>query len=118
LHAGVPIPGATNATLTLPGMSMGIAGQYTVIARNAMGTVANSSVAVSMFSMAMTNGSPHLMVAAPAGSHFRIDYADSLASIPNWQTMTNFTMMGSMSQMSVTPPPGSHGQFYRAVMMP
>ena len=118
LHDSVPIPGATNTMLTLPAMNMGIAGQYTVTARNSMGTVANSSAAVSMFSMAMTNGTPHLIMAAPAGSHFRIDFADSLSSIPNWQTMTNFTMLGAMTQMSVTPPPGSHGQFYRAVMTP
>jgi hypothetical protein len=118
LHDGILIPGATNSTLTLSGMNMGNAGQYTVSARNAIGTVANSSAAVSMFSMIVTNRSPHLIVAAPAGSHFRIDYSDSMGSSPNWQTMTNFTMTGAMSQMTVTPPPGSHGQFYRAVMMP
>ena len=118
LHDGVPISGATNATLTVPPMNMGNAGQYTVTARNSVGTVANSTVAVSMFSMAMANGSPRLVVAAPAGSHFRIDYSDTLGPSLNWQTMTNFTMMGSMSQMSVNAPPSSHGQFYRAVMMP
>ena len=118
LHDGMPVPNATNATLTLPGMSMGNAGQYTVTARNAMGTVGMGSAAVGMFSMQFTNGTAHLAVAGPMGSHFRIDYSDVLGAGANWQTMTNFTMMGSMSQMTVTPPPGSHGQFYRAVMMP
>ena len=118
MRDGMPIPGATNATLALPGMSMENTGQYTVISRNGVGTVASSSAAVSMFAMEMTNGTPHLAVAAPAGSHFRIDYSDMLGSGMNWQTMTNFTMMGSMSQMSVMPPPGSPGQFYRAVMIP
>jgi probable HAF family extracellular repeat protein len=118
LHDGMPIPGATNATLTLPGMSMGVAGQYTVTARNPIGTVANSSATLSMFGMAMTNGSPHLLVVAPAGSHFRIDYSDLLGSSMNWHMMTNFTTMGSMSQMSVAPAPGSQHQFYRAVIMP
>ena len=51
MHDGMAIPGATNATLTLPGMSMGNAGQYTVTARNAMGTVGMGSAAVGMFSM-------------------------------------------------------------------
>jgi probable HAF family extracellular repeat protein len=118
LHDGMAISGATNAMLTLSGMSMGNAGQYTVTARNSVGTVANASAAVSMFAMLLTNGTPHLTIAAPGGSHFRIDYSDMLGGTANWQTLTNFTMMGSMSQMSVTAQPGSHGQFYRAVMMP
>ena len=118
LHNGVVIPGATNPTFTLSGMNMGNAGQYTVTVRNAMSTVANSSVPISMFSMVVTNGSPRLTVAAPAGSHFRIDYSDIVASGTMWQLMTNFTMMGSMSQISVTPQPGVHAGFYRAVMMP
>jgi probable HAF family extracellular repeat protein len=118
LHDGMAIPGATNATLTLPGMSMGNAGQYTVTARNGMGTVGRASAVVGMFSMGYTNGTAHLAVAAPAGSHFRIDSSDRVGAGTNWQAMTNFTMMGSMSQVSVTPPPGSHAQFYRAVMMP
>jgi hypothetical protein len=66
----------------------------------------------------MSNQSPLLTVAAPAGTHFRIDYSDDLGSSPNWQTMTNFSVMGSMSQIRVSPQPGSHFQFYRAVMMP
>jgi probable HAF family extracellular repeat protein len=117
LHNGVAIPGATNPTFTLPGMNMGNAGQYTVTVRNAMGTVANSSVPIGMFSMMVTNGSPHLTVAAPAGSRFRIDYSDMLGAGANWQAMTNFTMMGSLSQVYVAPVPGAHAGFYRAVMM-
>jgi probable HAF family extracellular repeat protein len=118
LHNGMPIPGATNASLTLPGMSLGNAGQYTVTARNAVGTVASSSVVSSMFGMQFTNGSPHLTVAAAVGSHFRIDYSDMLGSSVNWQAMTNFTMMGSVSKMSDAPPSDSRARFYRAVMMP
>ena len=83
-----------------------------------MGTVANSSAPISMFSMIVTNGSPHLTVAASAGSHFRIDYSDKVGSSTLWQAMTNFTMMGAVSQMSDTPPQGSNERFYRAVMMP
>lgn len=118
LHNGVVMPGATNATLNLPGMNMGNAGQYTVTVRNTMGTVANLSVPISMFSMMVTNGTPHLTVAAPTGSHFRIDSSDRVGSSTIWQTMTNFTMLGSVKQMSVTPPQGSSARFYRAVMMP
>ena len=118
LHDGMPVAGATNATYTLPAMSMGNAGQYTVTARNSMGTVANASAMVGMFSMSFTNGTAHLAVAALSGSHFRIDYSDMLGAGSNWQTMTNFTMMGSMSQMTNTPPPASHSRFYRAAMLP
>lgn len=71
-----------------------------------------------MFSMVMTNGAPHLAVAAPSGSHFRIDHANSLGTGGGWEIMTNFTTMGSMSQISDTPPQGSPARFYRALMMP
>ena len=118
MHDGMAIPGATNATLTLPGMSMGNAGQYTVTARNAMGTVGMGSAAVGMFSMGFTNGTAHLAVAGPTGTHFRIDYSDMLGAGTNWQTMTNFTMMGSVSQMRDPAFQGSNARFYRAVMMP
>jgi probable HAF family extracellular repeat protein len=118
MRDGMPIAGATNATLTLSAMNPGTAGNYTVTARNAVGTVASSSAAVSLFAMLLVNGTPHLTVAAPAGSHFRIDYSDMVGSGMNWQAMANFTMMGSMTQMSDTPPQGSRARFYRAVMMP
>ncbi len=118
LHNGMPIPGATNATYALPGMNITNAGQYTVMVRNAMGTVASASAAVSMFNMQFTNGMPQLMVAAPVGSHFEIDYCDRLGASSNWQNMTNFTMMGSMNQMSDTPPQGTMARFYRAIMLP
>lgn len=118
LHDGMPIPGATDSTLPLPGMGMANAGQYTVVARNGVGTVARSSAVVAMFGMGMSNRTPRLTVAAPAGTRFRLDYSDMLGADMNWQTLTNFTMMGTSSQMSDTPPPGSHTRFYRAVMMP
>lgn len=118
MRDGLPIPGATSITLTLPGMSMSDAGHYTITVRNAMGTVANSSAAVGMFSMMVTNGSPHLIVAAPAGRRFRIDYSDMIGAGAVWQSMTNFTMMGSMHQITDTLPQGSQARFYRAVMMP
>jgi probable HAF family extracellular repeat protein len=119
LQNGVPIAGATNATFTLPsGMSMENAGQYTVTARNGVGTVASSSAVVSMFSMQLTNGSPHLSVAAPSGSHFRIDYSDMLVNSANWQAMTNFTVTGSITQVIDTPPARRDSRYYRAVMTP
>ncbi len=118
LHDGTPVPSATNSTLRLPGMEMANAGQYTVVARNITGTVARSSAVIGMFSVGMSNQTPILTVAAPAGSHFRIDYSDDLGSSPNWQTMTNLNLMGAVSQISAIPHPGSHLQFYRAVMMP
>ena len=68
--------------------------------------------------MMLTDSAPHLVVAAPVGSHFRIDYSDEMGGGTNWQAMTNFTVMGSLSQITDTPAPGSHARFYRAVMLP
>lgn len=118
LKNGMPIVGATTASLTLPSMGMASAGQYTVTARTSIGTVANASAAVATFSMVISNRSPNLMLAAPAGTNFRLDFCDSLGSNPNWQPMTNFIMMNAMNQMSIPAPPAARSQFYRAVMMP
>jgi probable HAF family extracellular repeat protein len=118
LHDGMPIAGANTATFSLSGMTMGNAGQYTVNVRNAIGTVANASAMLGMFSMTFTNGTAHLALAAAGGTHFRVDYSDQLGSGAIWQAMTNITMAGSMSQVSDTPPQGSHTRFYRAAMLP
>lgn len=118
LHNGNPIPGATNASLTLSGMGMANAGQYTVTARNRIGTVANSSAAVGLFAMNMSNGTPNLTLAAPPGSHFRLDYLTMLGSGTSWQALTNFTLLGSMSQIRDFPPQNSPTRFYRAVLFP
>ncbi len=117
LHDGMPVLGATNPTLPIPGMGMANAGQYTVVARNGIGTVARSSVVVGMFSMEMSNQTPLLTVAAPSGTNLRLDYADMLGANA-WQTLTNFSMLGTMVYVSDTPPASSHARFYRAVMMP
>jgi probable HAF family extracellular repeat protein len=118
MHDGVAIPGATNTTFTLPTMSMGNAGHYMATARNGVGTVGSASAVVGMFSMGFTNGTAHLAVAAPSGSHFRLDYSDGLGAGASWQTLSNFTMIGSMNQMTDTPSLGSHARFYRAAMLP
>jgi uncharacterized membrane protein len=118
MHDGTLVPGATNATLTLPSVGMLNTGRYAVTARNAVGTVASASAAAGMFSMTLVNGVAHLTVGAPVGSNFRIEHSEVLGSAANWQTMTNFTVMSSMSQISDPIPQALHARFYRAVMLP
>jgi probable HAF family extracellular repeat protein len=117
MRNGIPIPGATNATYTLSAMSSANAGQYTVTARNGVGTVASMSAAVSLFTMQLSAGTTHLTVAAPTGRHFRIDYSDHLGANANWQTMTNFTVTGSSGQVTDTSSAGATARYYRAVML-
>jgi probable HAF family extracellular repeat protein len=116
LHDGMPIAGATNATFTLPGMSMEDAGQYTVTARNAVGTVASASAVAAMFGMSYTNGMALMSIAAPTGTRFRIDYSNSLGNGASWQTLSSFTMMGQINQITDTPLQGPGARFYRAVI--
>ncbi len=117
LHNGMPIAGATNTIFPLQGMSMTNAGLYTLVVRNSVGTVASSSAIVGMFSMQLINGMPHLTLAATAGNQFRLDYSDLSGSGATWQTMTNFTMMGSTTQTSDTLSQKSPARFYRAVLL-
>ena len=117
-HDGSPIPGATNTTFSLAGMTLENAGQYQVIARNRIGMVASASAVAGMFNIVFMGGTSQLTVAAPGGSHFRIDYTDLMGSGATWQTMTNFTVVGSMHQISDMPAQGVHTRFYRAVMTP
>ena len=118
LHDGMPIAGATNATMPLPGMSAANAGRYTVIIRNSVGTVANFSTVVGMFSIQHGDGVPRLMIAGPTGTHFGIELSDTLGSASNWRSMTNFVMGGVASQATDVSTDGLHAGFYRAVMLP
>ncbi|MCL5097730.1 MAG: immunoglobulin domain-containing protein [Candidatus Omnitrophica bacterium] len=118
LHDGSPLPGATNSTLVIPSMGMSDAGRYTVTARNAVGTVASASVPIGMFSLMLTNGNMHLTAAAPAGDHVLIDCSDTLGPNPDWQTLTNITMVSGMVQLDDVSQAGTHARFYRAALLP
>jgi hypothetical protein len=118
MHDGVLVPGATNATLTVPFMGMEDVGRYTVTVRNRIGTVASASAPMSMFGMRFTNGTALLSIAAPSGSRFQMEYADALGANTHWQTMTSFTVMGTITEVSDPSTPRSQGRFYRAMMLP
>lgn len=118
LRDGTPIPGATNSTCTLPGMSTNGVGRYTCVVRNSVGTVGLASAMAAMFSVHTTDGTPELMVAAPQGSRFRIDRSEHLGPAANWQMMSNLTVTGSMAQVRDPSAGESSARFYRAVMMP
>jgi probable HAF family extracellular repeat protein len=118
LHNGSPIPGATSTSLSLPGMTMENAGLYVVTARNAIGMVASAGAVAGMFTMDVNTGTPHLIVAAPGGSHFRIDYSNLVGPSTAWQTLTNFTMLGVLNQISDMSAQAMGSRFYRAVMTP
>ncbi len=118
MRNGINLSGATNSSLDLAGMSSGMAGQYTVVVRNSVGTVGRASANMSVFSMALTKGSPLLMVAAPNGSQFQIEWSDALGAGASWQTMTNVTVTNSAVQMSDPSASGLGRRFYRAAMKP
>jgi hypothetical protein len=71
-----------------------------------------------MFSLQLTNDMPQLMLAGRTGSNFLIDYSEALQPVPNWQTLTDFTLTGATRQIAVTPQNGNPAQFYRAVITP
>jgi probable HAF family extracellular repeat protein len=117
LHNGMPMPTATNSTLSWSGIMGANVGSYTVTVRNAIGTVGIASTSVSLFGMQARNGKPQLMLAGPTGTQFRIDATETLGLGAGWQTMTNFIMTGSMIQLIAAPPGDLKPRFYRASLV-
>jgi len=85
LHNGTPIPGATNAALTLNNMQSQSAGNYAVAISNALGSVTSNPAAVTLqqflSELRLNNGTFEFQLTVPEGKRARIDTSTDLL---NW----------------------------------
>jgi hypothetical protein len=58
-----------------------------------------------------------LAIEGPVGRAYRIDSAEVLGPVPDWQPRANFTLTTS-PQSWTDPAPGPAPRFYRAVLLP
>lgn len=92
---GVDIPGATNAALQLPGISLDGAGLYSVVARNELGATTNLAANITLWSLQVTGAVAQFEIAGPLNAEYTIEYTDSLGS--NWRPLTNVTLLDGVA---------------------
>jgi hypothetical protein len=108
---GTNIVGATNATLTLTGVSALNAGLYTVTVGNELGAVTSPAASVSLVGLGMFGG---LIINGPVGATYNLQFSPAVGP-PSWTTLTNVTLPVSpyiyIDYSSYT----NSQRFYRAV---
>ena len=106
----VDLPGATNARLELPSLSLDAAGLYSVVASNPFGVITNLAAEVVCWNLRLTNGCPTFVLAGPPEGTYVLDYSDRLGG--NWQSFKQITLTEGMAVMPAEQSPASR-RFYR-----
>lgn len=113
-----PVPGATNPTLTLSGVTPAQAGRYEVVVSGASGSATSAPAAVALFGLDWTyiggRRSPLLILDAAPGLGYRLEYSWEL-SATNWNLLSPLTMPGSRAYYTDSLDTNSFRKFYRAV---
>ena len=114
---GLPVPEATNATLTLGSLNASTAGHYTVRVTNPFGTVTGRAISVRivptprMESYQITNGQFRISFVAETGLNYFVDYQDFLRAT-SWTATFPVTGEGSLTNINA-PLGGLNRRFYR-----
>ena len=118
---GANIPGATNATYTIPALAESDAGNYSVVVVNSAGNVTSANATLSVIvppklGLQMLAGYPLLSLNGMLGSNFNVQYVSSL-------TATNWVNLRTIPNLSATPfqfldtaGSTSPARYYRAIM--
>ncbi|MCL5099351.1 MAG: immunoglobulin domain-containing protein [Candidatus Omnitrophica bacterium] len=121
---GVPIPGATSATLAFSGLELSDEGSYTVEVSNAVGSVTSQAAFVKVnaaeVSIGLTdNLCAGLIIEGVAGRVYAIQHLTNLAQTNAWITLTNLTLTNSVQVWidveGDTQSPGKSTRFYQVV---
>jgi hypothetical protein len=90
---GIPVIGATNATLMLAGIQFSNAGSYSVIVSNALGAITNAPFQVIVNPANVSLGLfPGVKIDGTVGYTYIIQSASNLGDTNAWQTITNITL--------------------------
>jgi len=114
---GTNLPGATSQTLSLSNLAATNAGAYRVVVSSTSGGSVTSQIANLLF-FGDLKFIASTILAGPVGQQFRVDYADVLASVTNWLTLTNVTLPYSPFLVIDPASPGRTNRYYRAVPLP
>jgi hypothetical protein len=119
---GAPIAGATSAGLTLKNVTSANAGNYTVVAGNAAGTVSSTtailtvnpapSLAAGLVKRA-AGSFVQLKILGPAGATCRIQVTSSLGAAGQWQTKATLKLNASETDWEDSEPLTTTYRFYR-----
>jgi hypothetical protein len=109
---GVPIPGATAATLPLANLTEAQAGEYDVVVSG--GGVSVTSSAAKLVLMEF-NLRPVVSVLANSGTRFRVEYSSNLTNGP-WLELTNGVTQSSRQDVIDFSNSNALRRFYRVVL--
>jgi hypothetical protein len=113
---GTDIPGAPDSpTLNIPNVTAEFAGQISVLVSNSYGAVTGLVATLGLVDLKMFAG---VIIVAPVGSNYRIDYTPALADPPQWTVLTNVTLPSTPYVFIDFDSPTQAKRFYRAVAAP
>lgn len=91
--SGVPVPGATNATLLFPSLQIGDGGLYSIVVTSEYGSVTNTPAQLVVnpanISLGLYAG---VIIEGVAGYSYGIEYTTDLQDTNSWQILTNVTL--------------------------
>jgi hypothetical protein len=114
-HNGVDIPGATESTLILAHANPSQAGTYSVLISDRLGSVVSASAVLAFLDLRMYAG---LILTAPVGTRYTIEYSDAVSSPGAWQTLTTIVLSESPYRYIDNESPNHPKRFYRATPTP
>ncbi len=113
-----PIPGATNPTLNLVGVTPTDAGRYEIVVIGAGGAVTSTPASVAIFGMQLipSGGSPLplLILDGAVGTQYRLETSPNL-SFSNWSLLSPLTLPTARFYYADTASSNQPTRFYRAV---
>jgi hypothetical protein len=113
---GVDIPGATNNIYTVTSASFEQAGAYSVKVSNGAYTL--TSTAFMNFSVLSIKFIPGLILDAPAGGQWQIQYIETTGNLGSWITLTNLVLPSRPYLFVDTTGTNAARRFYRAIPAP
>lgn len=121
LKGDAPVDRGTNATLSLPNVTLADAGEYSVIVTNLVGfamsararlTVIVPDLAPAFTAVSLANGNLLLRFVARAGNAYVFESTTVLPS-STWLTLSNITAAAEDRNAEVADPIGTDNRFYR-----
>lgn len=108
---GVDIAGATQSTLSIPSLELGMAGAYTVMVSSPGGSSLSAPAVINVAGLVMR---PVVYVAGVVGRSYRIEYANTLAP-STWVTLTSFALPSTPFHFVDFSAEGQPHRFYRVI---